>query len=48
MTNGLILAEIEKASNEYLHYKSSKISDDRAFSYMLLSVFFGVKTLMIH
>ena len=42
MTNGLILAEIEKASNEYLQYKSSKISDDRAFSYMLLSVFFGV------
>ena len=42
MINEVIRAEIEIASNEYLKYKSSKISDDRAFCYMLLSVFFGV------
>lgn len=45
MPNELIRAEVEKASAEYIKHKSSKISDDKAFSYMLLSVFFGVSDL---
>lgn len=45
MPNELIRAEVEKTSAEYIKHKSSKISDDKAFSYMLLSVFFGVSDL---
>ena len=43
MTNELIRTEIESASCEYAKYKSLSISDDKAFSYMLLSIFFGLK-----
>lgn len=42
MTSELIRAEIEKIVKDSL-IKSLNISDDKAFSYMLLSLFFNVK-----
>lgn len=44
MSSELIKTEVKKAKEEFYKYKGSNITDDKAFSYMLLSIFFDLKS----